>query len=354
MPAPVERLSGVERLLVVGDVQSNYASLVAMLAAAGFAEERDGVPVWTAGTATLLFLGDLLDGGRQPAEVVWLVIRLHEQAAAAGGRVALVQGNHELMLLALAAAEGADLTPALRSWFANGGLETLLRLAGAVGITVPEPLVAQMFTAVLSDAETDPEVQTLARAVVKEWAPEITFLRGLVRSAVAVNRRLLAVHASPNFDADGLDGQAREAADEITLAWSRRWLDGWRPSDPVFMDRMAALRARLHAPGDFDLRILLFAHTPLRPFAVPGYRDALYRIGRLAGLEGRAETPSVFCLMVAPREMPRGGAMGGLLIEDSGLTAVYGSEVTTVDGDLPMRERLQSFAPGEWSSLPPG
>jgi hypothetical protein len=339
----VERLSGVSRLLAVGDVQSNYQPLMALLGAQGIATVHDGVPVWTGGDATLLFLGDLLDGGPQPAEVLWLVMRLHEQAPVAGGRVVLVQGNHELMLLEMAAADDEALAPALGRWFANGGLETLLRLAAAAGMAVPDRLVAQMFTATLGDPEADPEVQELARAVRAEYASELAFVRERARPAVVVNGSLLAVHAGPNLEADGLETLVRDARDEATLAWSRSWLQGWTPggSEGPFIERLVGLKRRLDDPAQgFALRLLLFAHSQLVPFAVPGLRDKQFRVGRLAGPDLGPGVPAVYCLLTVPRAAPKGGALGGLRIDGDGVTAVYGAEIAAEGRVWPSSERL--------------
>jgi hypothetical protein len=342
-PGRVERLGGVRRLLAVGDVQSNHAPLVDLLAAAGFAVERDGVPIWMAEDATLLFLGDLLDGGHQPAEVLWLVMRLHEQAQAKGGRVVLIQGNHELMLFDWAAARADEMPAALRKWFANGGMETLLRMGASVGIPIPERLVAQMYIATLADEETDADVLAVAMAVQSELAPEIAFLKAQVRAAVVVNEAVLAVHAAPNFEANGLDSFVRDERDEITLAWSRSWLDDWKPglATGPFVDRIGELKRRLDVPPNgFELRHLIFAHTALDAFAVPGFRAAQYRIGRLLGPEVRAGLPTLYDVLTAPRAVARGGTLGGLLIDSDGVSAVYGNEIRTPEGVWPAREWL--------------
>ncbi len=312
----LERLTGVTRLLAVGDVQSNYASLMALLTATGYAVERGGVPVWTGGNGTLLFLGDLLDGGTQPAEVLWLALRLHPEAADAGGRVVFVQGNHEMMLFDFAEAPPSGLSSALGKWFANGGLETLLRLAASVGIPVSERQVGAMYVATFGGVEQDPEILETARLVRLEYAPEIEFLRRQVRPAVVVNGALLAVHAA---------------------------LQDWHAgqSEGAFVERLAALKRRLDDPvGEFDLRMLLFAHTGLSAFSVPGFRDAQFRVGRLLGPEVRPDLPAVYDVLTIPRNPRSGGALGGLLIDADGVTAVYGSEIAGEGQAWPAREKM--------------
>lgn len=344
----VGRFDGVSHCLAVGDVQSNYAPLLALLESAGFATQRDGLPLWTGEKGTLLFLGDLLDGGAQPAEVLWLILRLHEQARAAGGQVLLVQGNHELMLFEAMTGPVCDLAAALARWFANGGLETLLRLAAAAGIEVPERVVSQMYNASLSGPEGDSEVQTLARTVRSEYAPELAFLRRVAHAALVLNGSLLAVHAAPNFQAEGLPDFARGEREESGIAWSRGWLDDWQPGakEGPFVERLAGLRRRMCDPAaGIDLRILLFAHTALPSFAVPGFRDRQFRVGRLVGPDARPDVPAVYDLLTAPREVPPGGALGGLLLDRAGVTAVYGDTMHCEGRIWPSRERLDEPDP---------
>jgi hypothetical protein len=81
----------------VGDVHGCLAPLRDALGRAGF---TDGAGRWIAGEASLWFLGDLTDRGPDGVGVLDLVMDLQRQAAAAGGEVGCLLGNHELMLLA--------------------------------------------------------------------------------------------------------------------------------------------------------------------------------------------------------------------------------------------------------------
>src|SRR5207249_3735568 len=60
----------------------------------------DAAYFWQAGTASLWFMGDLVDRGPESIAVLDLVMRLQTEAAAVGGSVASLLGNHEMMLLA--------------------------------------------------------------------------------------------------------------------------------------------------------------------------------------------------------------------------------------------------------------
>src|SRR5258708_27932770 len=156
-----------------------------------------------------------------------------------------------MMLFDLAEAPPSGLSSALGKWFANGVLETLLRLAAAVGIPVSERQVGAMSVATFGGVEQDPEILETAGLVGLEYAPEIEFLRRQVRPAVVVNGALLAVHAAPNLDATCLGDFVRDERDETVLAWSREWLHDWHagPSAGAFVPPLAPLQPPPHHPA---------------------------------------------------------------------------------------------------------
>ena len=98
-PAPAEtsaRFADVRRVVVVGDVHGAHSALVAVLSATGLIDSQSH---WTGGTTHLVSLGDLVDRGPESRAVLDLMMRLQREAAAAGGRVHVVLGNHEVMNL---------------------------------------------------------------------------------------------------------------------------------------------------------------------------------------------------------------------------------------------------------------
>ena len=112
---------GVDRVVAFADVHGAYSELTALLQSVGVV---DGNLKWTAGKAHVVSLGDLLDRGADSRKVMDLLMRLQDEAAAAGGRLHLVLGNHEAMNVlgdlryvdkGEFAAYSADEDPAVRS-----------------------------------------------------------------------------------------------------------------------------------------------------------------------------------------------------------------------------------------------
>ena len=85
---------GIERVVAFADVHGAYDELVALLSSQGIV---DGELRWTGGRTHLVSLGDLLDRGDDSRRVMDLLMRLQQEAAASGGQVHVVVGNHEAM-----------------------------------------------------------------------------------------------------------------------------------------------------------------------------------------------------------------------------------------------------------------
>jgi hypothetical protein len=100
---------GVERVVAFADVHGAYSELTALL------QSQDVIDAdlrWSAGKTHLVSLGDLLDRGADSRKVMDLLMRLQTEAAAAGGQVHVVVGNHEAMNVL------GDLRYAIRGEFA--------------------------------------------------------------------------------------------------------------------------------------------------------------------------------------------------------------------------------------------
>lgn len=83
-------------LVAIGDVHGDFDDFCSILQRVQLMDEQRH---WTGGKATLVQVGDLIDRGPKPREVLDLMISLGEQAAKAGGQVVSLLGNHEVMNL---------------------------------------------------------------------------------------------------------------------------------------------------------------------------------------------------------------------------------------------------------------
>ena len=86
----------VERVVAFADVHGAYTELTALLRSTRVVDDNLR---WAGGRAHLVSLGDLLDRGADSRKVMDLLMRLQEEAVAAGGRLHVVLGNHEAMNL---------------------------------------------------------------------------------------------------------------------------------------------------------------------------------------------------------------------------------------------------------------
>lgn len=85
-----------KRVVAIGDIHGALEPLREILRAARLIDERDR---WIGGDTVLVQIGDFLDRGSKVREVVALLRDLQDQAAAAGGRVIVLLGNHEALNL---------------------------------------------------------------------------------------------------------------------------------------------------------------------------------------------------------------------------------------------------------------
>src|ERR687897_3233701 len=115
----------VSAVHVIGDVHGELEKLRDLLRGA---ELIDTTETWSSGDSTLWLMGDLVDHGPDGIGAVELVMQLQQQAATAGGRVQVLLGNHDVLLLAAhrfgtRPIPGQDET-FRHHWHESGGLET--------------------------------------------------------------------------------------------------------------------------------------------------------------------------------------------------------------------------------------
>jgi len=87
---------GVSRVVALGDVHGSYDKMVILLKGTGLVDDQ---LKWIGGDQHLVFCGDLTDRGTNDRGVMDLAHRLQGEAEAAGGKVHVVLGNHDIMNL---------------------------------------------------------------------------------------------------------------------------------------------------------------------------------------------------------------------------------------------------------------
>lgn len=89
-------LTTSEKVVVVGDVHGAYSEFTGLLKELKIV---DGSLNWAAGKTHFVSLGDLVDRGPGSRQVVELLIKLQQQAEAAGGGLHVALGNHDVMVM---------------------------------------------------------------------------------------------------------------------------------------------------------------------------------------------------------------------------------------------------------------
>ena len=95
-PAAASTYPEPSRLLAISDLEGNYDTFLKFLKVNGVV---DASGRWSWGDGHLVFNGDIVDRGEQVTEVLWLIRKLEQEAAEAGGGVHYILGNHETMVM---------------------------------------------------------------------------------------------------------------------------------------------------------------------------------------------------------------------------------------------------------------
>lgn len=85
-----------ERRIVIGDVHGDFRAFEKLLRRLELVD-RDGN--WTGGKEQLIQTGDLVDRGPDSRKAIELLMKIEPQAEKAGGKVTVLIGNHEVMML---------------------------------------------------------------------------------------------------------------------------------------------------------------------------------------------------------------------------------------------------------------
>lgn len=115
----MQNLFGYSRVLAVGDVHGMYEKLIKLMDKIRFNPEED----------LLLFLGDYIDRGSDPARCLQYIYTLQQQYPDV---VVCLMGNHEVMMTSYFMQKHGSYNNLIvdyaDSWLDNGGLDTLRQL----------------------------------------------------------------------------------------------------------------------------------------------------------------------------------------------------------------------------------
>ncbi len=108
----------------IGDIHGHYEQMLRLLHRARLIGDDH---TWTGADSTLVFVGDYVDRGPDGFAAVDFIMRLEPQAAAAGGEIVALLGNHDALIVAAdrfgsLPVRGQRLT-FLQDWRSVGGVE---------------------------------------------------------------------------------------------------------------------------------------------------------------------------------------------------------------------------------------
>jgi len=97
--------SGIEKIIVVGDIHGDYDRFIEILKATGVVDDELH---WAAGNAHFVQTGDVMDRGPDARKILDLLMRLEKESEEAGGKVHVLLGNHEELNLTGSAFSNPD------------------------------------------------------------------------------------------------------------------------------------------------------------------------------------------------------------------------------------------------------
>jgi hypothetical protein len=85
-----------DSLFVIADTHGEYETVVKLLRSSGLINQD---LQWAGGSKQLVLLGDVVDRGPEVTRLLWLYYRLEREAKSQGGRLHVLLGNHEIMVM---------------------------------------------------------------------------------------------------------------------------------------------------------------------------------------------------------------------------------------------------------------
>ncbi len=92
----VQEYNDVVKLIAVADIHGQYEIFERLMRKSNVIDENNN---WVFGSGHLLINGDVFDRGNRVTESLWLIFKLENQANLVGGKVHLLLGNHEVMVM---------------------------------------------------------------------------------------------------------------------------------------------------------------------------------------------------------------------------------------------------------------
>jgi hypothetical protein len=83
-----------DKIVVLSDIEGEFEHFRKLLLAT---KVIDSTYQWIFGHGKLIIAGDLFDRGKQVSQFLWLLYKLEDEAAAKGGEVHTILGNHDIM-----------------------------------------------------------------------------------------------------------------------------------------------------------------------------------------------------------------------------------------------------------------
>ena len=96
MPSAAVPQPAPQRIVAIGDLHGDFDAWRAIATASGIADAKGR---WTGGNATLVQMGDVVDRGPDSLKIIHDLMKLQNEAPKRGGRVIVVLGNHEAMMM---------------------------------------------------------------------------------------------------------------------------------------------------------------------------------------------------------------------------------------------------------------
>lgn len=95
-PIGKDSYSGVKKVVALSDIHGQYELMLKLLKANNVIDDKNH---WNFGKGHLVINGDNLDRGDRVLDILWYLFYLQKEAEKAGGKVHVLLGNHEIMVL---------------------------------------------------------------------------------------------------------------------------------------------------------------------------------------------------------------------------------------------------------------